>query len=120
MSALQFLSNADFSIQPGKKGNLLCNRLKNVSVVLFFSKSCSHCHNVFPIFQSLSRNIPNCTFAVLNITSFFDVAVASKQTIAPITHVPYIVLYVNGRPFLRYNGDKTESAIAQFVLKVLD
>jgi thioredoxin-like negative regulator of GroEL len=50
---------------------------------------------------------------------FPGVAQKAQQTIAPITHVPFIILYVNGRPFMRYNGKKTYEDISTFVNEVL-
>ena len=28
----------------------------------------------------------------------------SKKSISPITVVPYVILYVNGKPYMRYQG----------------
>jgi len=42
----------------------------------------------------------------------------SKETIAPITYVPYIVLFVNGRPFMRYNGSHDINEIKRFILEI--
>ena len=42
----------------------------------------------------------------------------SKDTIAPITYVPYVVLYVNGRPFMKYSGPPLASEIKRFVIDV--
>lgn len=50
---------------------------------------------------------------------FPGVAQKAQQTIAPITHVPFIILYVNGKPFMRYNGRKTYEDISTFVGEVL-
>ncbi|MDD4931691.1 MAG: thioredoxin family protein [Candidatus Colwellbacteria bacterium] len=119
MNSLLFLSEQDFSIQQGKKGRILCNNLPGVSLVLFFSKQCDHCVDVFPVFASLPHGIPGCQFAILNISMFPGVAQKAQQTIAPITHVPFIILYVNGRPFMRFNGRKTYEDISTFVNEVL-
>lgn len=42
----------------------------------------------------------------------------SKGTIAPITYVPYIVLYVNGVPFMSYKGPHDLTEIKRFVFEV--
>jgi hypothetical protein len=42
----------------------------------------------------------------------------SKDTIAPITYVPYIVLYINGRPFMKYQGPPTADEMKRFILEV--
>ncbi len=119
MNSLIFLGERDFSVQQGKKGSILCNNLSGVSLVLFFSKQCAHCGAVFPIFKELSQTVGGCQFALLNISTHFNVAKMSRSTISPITHVPFIVLYVNGRPFMKYNGPKTYTDISSFVKEVL-
>lgn len=119
MNSLLFLTQSDFSIQQGKKGNILCTNLSGVSLVLFYSKQCPHCSDVFPVFQTLPRIVPGCQFALLNISAYPGVAGMSQKTIAPLTHVPFIILYVNGRPFMKYNGQKSLNAISGFVNEVL-
>jgi thioredoxin-like negative regulator of GroEL len=42
----------------------------------------------------------------------------SKQTIAPLQYVPYIVLYIDGKPFMRYDGPQDEVEIRRFILEV--
>jgi thioredoxin-like negative regulator of GroEL len=114
-----FLSDADFNIQQGKNGKLLCHNIPSISLVLFYSQQCEYCQDVFPQFEMISNQIPGCTFAYLNILKFQKVAVLSGQTIAPITYVPFIILYVNGVPYMKYNGKKTANDIAKFVTDVL-
>ncbi len=118
-SSLLFLSEQDFSIQQGKKGYLLCNNLPGISLVLFFSNKCQHCNEVFPVFKVLSQQIHGCKFVLINVSNNQNVARMSQKTIAPITHVPFIVLHVNGRPLMKYNGEKSVQAIGDFVSQVL-
>ena len=119
MNSLHFLSENDFSIQQGKKGRIMCTNLSGVSLVLFFSKQCVHCFDVFPVYAALPHKISGCQFSVLNISMYPGVASKAQSTIAPITHVPFIILYVNGRPFMKYNGKKTYEDISKFVNEVL-
>jgi hypothetical protein len=42
----------------------------------------------------------------------------SKDTISPISYVPYIVLYIQGKPFMRYNGPHDAEEIKRFVIEV--
>ena len=42
----------------------------------------------------------------------------SRKTIAPIKVVPYIILYVNGRPYMRYKGPQDPKEIARFIVEV--
>lgn len=120
MNSVVFLSEEDFSIQPAKKGGyVLCNNIPGVSLVLFFSQQCPHCSDVYPHFSTLPRIIPGCRFALLNISNNVGVAHMSNKTIAPITHVPFIILYVNGRPAMKYNGEKSLRGISNFVNEVM-
>jgi hypothetical protein len=43
----------------------------------------------------------------------------SQQTIAPITHVPFFVLYINGKPAMSYNGGQTAKEMATFLGQIL-
>jgi hypothetical protein len=120
MNPIKYLTDQDFSIQDGKKGPILANNLKGVSIVLFYSKKCPYCGVALKTFLNLAKMIPNCTFAMLNVSTFYNVAQVSQKTIAPIDVVPYIVLYVNTRPFMRYNGEKTEEEMGGFIMNVLN
>ena len=42
----------------------------------------------------------------------------SRDTIAPIKVVPYIVLYINGKPHMRYNGPYVAEEIGRFIVEV--
>lgn len=119
MNSLLFLNEQDFSIQQGKKGHILCNNLPGLSLVLFYSTRCEYCPMMVEIFKKLPHYVPGCQFALLNISTYQNVAWMSQKTIAPITYVPFVVLYVNGRPFMKYNGEKRLQDIAGFVNEVL-
>ena len=120
MNPIKYLADTDFKLVEGKKGLLLANNLPGVSIVLFYSKKCEYCAQCIPVFVNLSRMIPSCQFAMLNVSTYYNVASSSAKTIAPIDVVPYIVLYVNGRPFMRYNGEKTPEDLGGFIQNVLN
>ena len=44
----------------------------------------------------------------------------SRNTIAPITVVPYILLFVNGRPYMRYQGPHAPAEIGRFIVEVAE
>lgn len=118
-TTIHYLKTSDFFIAEGKKGKVLCTHLKDVSFVMFYSKECVYCNEIFPVFKNLSQQIPNCSFAVLNISVNPDVVFASQKTIAKIDSVPYLVLYVNGRPFVRYTGSRRFEDIGKFIIEIL-
>lgn len=118
MSGLLFLTSEDFSINKGTKGKVLCTSIPGFSLILFYSTQCQHCQTLIPIFKKLPGTIGGCQFGMINVSANKSCVKMSSETIAPITYVPYIVLYVNGRPFMRYNGPHDSGEIKRFVLEV--
>jgi thiol-disulfide isomerase/thioredoxin len=118
MSALLFLTSDDFFVAKGQKGDILCNNIKGYSIVLFYSTQCVHCQNLIPIFKSLPGTIGNCQFAMINVSTQKNVVGMSRNTIAPITYVPYIIFYVNGKPFMKYNGPYDIGEIRRFIVDI--
>ena len=115
MSGLLFLSSEDFTVARGTKGNILCNSIQGFSLILFYSTQCPHCQQLIPMFKKLPGTIGGCQFGMINISTNKQCVRISKETIAPISYVPYIVLYINGKPFIRYEGDKNLQSLAEFV-----
>lgn len=118
MSGLLFLTSDDFNISKGTKGNILCHSIPGFSLVLFYSTQCEHCKELIPIFKKLPGTIGGCQFGMINVSSNKNCIRMSKETIVPITYVPYIILYINGRPFMRYQGPYDSGEIRKFVLEV--
>ena len=42
----------------------------------------------------------------------------SKSTISEIKYVPLLILYIAGKPFIRYDGPHEESEITRFIREV--
>jgi len=42
----------------------------------------------------------------------------SAKTIAPVKYVPYIVLYIEGKPYMRYNGPHDSLQIRRFIMEI--
>lgn len=120
MSALLFLTDEDFFVGKGTKGPILCTNIPGFSLLLFYSNKCPHCKALDPIFRSLPGTIQGCQFGMININTNFNCVRLSKSTISPITYVPSIILYVNGRPFMRFVSKTTATRedLTRFVLEV--
>ena len=118
MSGLLNLTGNDFSLGKGQKGNLLYNNIKHYSVVLFYATTCDFCKPYLQIFKQLPGYIAGCTFAITNIQSNMDIVHMSKQTISPIEFVPSIIYHVDGRPFMKYNGEADGNQIVSFIVDV--
>ena len=95
MSGLLFLTSDDFIISKGSKGTILCTSIPGFSLILFYSTQCPHCQNFIPIFKKLPGTIGGCQFGMINVSTNKNCIRLSKDTIAPITYVPYVVLYIN-------------------------
>ena len=118
MSGLLFLTQDDFFIGKGTKGNLLCHSIKGISLVFFYSTRCNYCQGFIPIYKTLPGNIKGCHFAMVNVSQNPNIIAMSKDTICEIQYVPYIVLYVNGKPYIRYDGPYDAQEVASFVIEV--
>lgn len=118
MSGLLFLTSADFSIQKGSKGNIMCHQIPGFSLILFYSTHCTHCQTLIPVFKRLPGTIGGCQFGMINVSTNKECIAMARNTIAPIKYVPYIVLYVNGKPFMVYKGPYDSGEISRFVIEV--
>jgi len=119
MSGLLFLTTEDFQIKTTTKGkNLLCTNIRGISLILFYSTACEHCKKLIPIFKHLPGTVNGCQYGMVNVSANKNLIAMSRTTIAPIEFVPYILLYHNGRPYMRYNGPYNASEIKNFVIEV--
>ena len=118
MSGLLFLGNEDFFVSKGSKGPILCNSIDGFSLILFYSIKCQHCQILIPIFKNLPGTIGGCQFGMMNVSANKQCIKMSKETIAPITYVPYLVLYIGGKPFMRYHGPHDINEIRRFIIEV--
>lgn len=122
MSGILYLTSDDFILKSGEKGNLLCttHTLKGLCIILFYSNDCQHSFNLLTKYKQLPKLINGCQFALININkpSNFSVIKLSQNTISPITFVPDIILYVDGIPFIRYDGPHEITPIKQFILDI--
>ena len=113
-SKIIFLTDKNFGIGKGTKGNLLFNDLKGISIVLMYSTNCSVCHQLIPIFKELPNYVPDCTFAVINLDNNKDVIAKSQLTTMEIKYVPQLICFHNGKPFIKYTGEKSLTPMVNF------
>ena len=118
MSGLLFLAIEDFKQTQGNKGAVMCTEISGFSLILFYSTQCTYCQEMIPIFRKLPGSLSGCQFGMINVSKNKDIVRLSKSTIAPITYVPYIILYYNGRPHMRYDGPAELNAIQDFIVEV--
>lgn len=118
MSGLLFLSNEDFNLVDGTRGKIMCHSIPGMSLILFYSTLCEHCQNLIPIFKLLPGTLGGCQFGMINVSTNRECVKMSQGTIAPITYVPYIVLFIQGKPFMKYQGPHDINEIKRFVYEV--
>jgi thiol-disulfide isomerase/thioredoxin len=124
MSGIHFLENDDFIVKQGDKGfllsltyNVLC---RGMTLLLFYSIDCEYCKTLIPVFKQLPQYVNGCQFAMVNVNRNRDVVERSKNTIAPISYVPDLILYVNGSPYVRYDGPHVIAHIQKFIFNAND
>jgi len=120
MSGILFLGSSDFVMRQGETGPLLCLTYdsKGLTLVLFYSNHCEFCDNLIKKFKQLPHIVNGCQFAMTNVSHHPDIPERSKDTKASITYVPDLILYVNGSPYVRYDGAHEIDAIKNFIIEI--
>ena len=118
MSGLLFLTADDFQLTRGLKGNIMSTNIPGFSLILFYSTQCQHCQSLIPIFKSLPGTIGGCQFGMINVSHNKQCIMMSRDSIAPIEVVPYIILYINGKPYMRYQGPHNTQEISRFIVEI--
>ena len=119
MSGLLFLTTDDFTlIEDNKNNQILINNIPGFSLILFYSLQCEYCKTLIPIMKQLPGTINGCHFGQINIGKNKDVIRMSNMSITPLKYVPYLILYYNKKPYMRYDGPHDIEEIQNFVLEV--
>ena len=115
-----FLNNTDFQLKQGDKGlNLSLSNIQNgMTLILFYTNECPYCEDMIKIFKQLPTRINGCYFGMINLSKYKDIIEISQKTIAPIKYVPDLILYVNGAPFVRYDGEPQIESILNFLSEI--
>lgn len=121
MSGILFLGNDDFCVRAGEKGNMLClSGWKGLTLIMFYSKECKFCDNLILKFKQLPTIVNGCKFGMVCVNRNMDVVEKSKNTISPIEYVPDMILFVDGVPYIRYDGAHDIDSIRNFILTVYE
>lgn len=120
MSGLLFLSEDYFKIVNTKKGDVLGTTVRGISLILFYSTQCPYCEPFIQIFKKLPGTVGGCQFGLINISTNRSIVEKSKNTIMPLTYVPYIVLYSNGQPIVSYDGPADVQELKNFVMSIVE
>ena len=118
MTSIYSLTNEDFFLEKGQKGMILCTNLTGISLLFFYSDQCVHSNALKPIFAQLPKIVGGCLFATVNVAKNKKTILLSQQSIAKIDYVPYVILYINGKPFMRYKDEYTLQGLSSFVINI--
>lgn len=122
VSPLYLATNDFYILNPENPGGQvkLCTRLRGLSFVYFYSNDCAYCDIFKPIFEELPKEIGGCHFAMINVSDCKQIVKASTNTTTPIKYVPYLILYINNTPFMRYDGERELTSIKKFIFDVAE
>ena len=112
------LDESDFNVKEGPKGSTLNTGISGYSLVLFYSTKCQHCQALIPIFKKLPASVGGCTFAMVNVSQNKGIINKSQATKIPIKYVPLILLHIDGKPFMRYDGPHKFQDLKRFVIEI--
>jgi len=113
-----------FKKMKGNRGFVLgIPNAQNLTLVMFYSIQCTYCDLAMPELEKLSRfildnNLP-INIAVCDIMKNKKVIQESADTVDPIKFVPYMPIYLDEKPYLRYNGKKTAEEMLNYLIEVL-
>jgi hypothetical protein len=115
-----FLRIEDFHLERSPDGHiLLCPDIQGVSIVTYYASNNHNCDIFIQQFKAMHRSIMNCTFAELDVRQHYKIVSLSKKSNTPIKGVPYILLYINGRPYREYTGVREPKLIINFIMNTL-
>ena len=117
-SGILFLTTEDFVLTKDAKGSTLKNLINGFSLILFYSPQCPHSKNLLPIFKKLPNNVGGCQFGILNVSANKMIIEMSKNTLSCIKYVPLIILYIDGRPIMLYEGPADINEKKRFIVEV--
>jgi hypothetical protein len=118
MSRISFLDKSNFVILGTRQKSLGIN-LQGNFLVFFKMAGDPNCAEFEPIFAKLSQTEKRVSHAILDVSQYKEIVIWSRETSTPITGVPLLILYVEGRPHAKFNGTKNVTSIQTFITKAL-
>jgi hypothetical protein len=112
-----FLTTDDFSVVNEPLGKMLCTNIPGFSLILFYTNNCKFCGDFIKEIKLLPSIITGCKVGLVNLHNLPKLVQMSIDTITPFKFVPYVLLYVNGRPFMRYDGDANAQSFRKFIME---
>jgi thiol-disulfide isomerase/thioredoxin len=118
---LLILEEEDFElIDTGKVTHLVHTVESKFSIVMFYTDECDQCKIIKPILLTFVGN-PIIQICMVNVydPDSTNLIQLSQKTTTPLQHVPFIVFYINGIPFKKYDGQYNHSDFQNFIKNVM-
>jgi thiol-disulfide isomerase/thioredoxin len=118
---LLILEEEDFElVESGKVTHLIHTVGCKYSIVMFYTDECDQCKIIKPILLSFVGN-PTIQICMVNVYDPDSVKLIeqSQKTTTPLQHVPFIVFYINGIPFKKYDGQYKFADFQGFIKNVM-
>lgn len=120
MNNLILISGRDFEMKNVEKGPVLKTRIKGFSLVLYYSNDCQYCSDYIKLFKVIGKYFNQCQYCIINVSKNKNLVKASTQTICPIEYVPLIIFYVDGMPYIKYEGPADLNNIVSFLSELIN
>lgn len=119
MSTLYVLEDEHFSLLLSKSGSkILCTGILDISLVLFYTPDCEYCPEIKECFKALSQLSKGVKFCVCNVKQCPNVVKMSKESTTVLQYVPYVLCFINGKPYAKYDGERSIKGIKDFIQQV--
>jgi hypothetical protein len=117
---MQYLTDQHF--------NLIGNQVKTLGITLpgfvlvyFKTQACPNCTKFDPVFKQLSMVENKVSYAVADVyQNNKSIVSKSRATTTPISAVPMLILYINGRPHAKFSGTLNLASLRGFIEKALE
>lgn len=102
----------------GKK--LLCTEINNISLILFYAHDSANSKSLIELFRVLDEQLEgnDLSLGMCNLRRCTATLKLSRESTTVFASVPYILCYVNGKPFKKYEGEQSVRELSKFIQQV--
>lgn len=97
------LTSKDFTIV---NSELVLLNSRGFSLVFFTAPHCGYCEEFKPYFEFISRRVTGCNFFFCDMSEERQLEEVSQYTKTPITYVPLLLLFANGKIINQFFPDE--------------
>lgn len=97
------LTSKDFTII---NSELVLLNSRGFSLVFFSAQQCSYCDEFKPYFDFVADRVTGCNFFLCDMSQEKQLEQASQYTKTPITYVPLVLLFANGKIINQFFPDE--------------